>query len=65
MLFESFLDFFFEDPIASRSDLWFIGLKSIPMCVFFCGKVVIFLAKSYFSGIFRIFRGLFELDMLI
>ena len=33
--------------------------------VFFYGKVVIFLVKSYFSGIFRIFRGLFDLDLLL
>ena len=29
----------------------------------FRGKVVFFIARSYFSGIFRIFRGLFELDL--
>ena len=33
--------------------------------MFFCGKVVLFLARSYFSGIFRIFKGLFELYLLL
>ena len=33
--------------------------------VFFCGKVVLFLAISYFFfSILRILRGLFELDLL-
>ena len=31
----------------------------------FRGEVVLFLARSYFSGIFWIFKGLFELDMLL
>ena len=32
--------------------------------VFFCGKVVLFLAISYFFSILRILRGLFKLDLL-
>ena len=34
-------------------------------CGVFHGKVVLLLARSYFSGIFRIFRDLFELDLLL
>ena len=41
------------------------GSHSIRRWCFFCGKVVVFLTRSYFSGIFRIFRGLFELDLLL
>ena len=33
--------------------------------VFFCGKMVIFHARSYFYGIFQIFKGLFEFDLLL
>ena len=44
--------------------LWIVGPSSIPVQSF-CGKVVLFIARSYFSGIFRIFRGLFELDLLL
>ena len=47
-----------------RGVLWIVGPSSIPMQSF-RGKVVLFLARSYFSGIFRIFRGLFELDLLL
>ena len=32
--------------------------------VFFCGKVFFFLQDPIFPGIFWIFRGLFELDLL-
>ena len=56
MVFESFLDFFFEDPIASRSDLWFIRLKSIPMCVFFVEKW----SFSLQNPIFLVFFGFSE-----
>ena len=31
----------------------------------FRGEVVLFLARSYFSSIFWIFKGLFELDLLL
>ena len=31
----------------------------------FSEKVVFFFARSYFSGVFWIFRGLFELDLLL
>ena len=41
--------------------LRFVGLKFIQV-MFFHGKVVLFLARSYFFGIFWIFRGLFKLD---
>ena len=34
-------------------------------CGVFHGKLVLFLEISYFSGIIQIFRGLFELDMLL
>ena len=44
--------------------LWILGLSSIPVQCF-RGKVVLFIARSYFSSIFRIFRGLFKLDMLL
>ena len=39
--------------------------KFYSSAVFFRGKVVVFLARSYFSGIFQIFKGLFELDLLL
>ena len=47
-----------------RGVLWIVGPSYIPMQYVF-GKVVLFIARSYFSGIFWIFRGLFELDMLL
>ena len=34
-------------------------------CGVFCGEVVLFLARSYFSGIFWILRALFDLDLLL
>ena len=56
MLFESFLDFFFEDPTASRSDLWFIRLKSIPVWCFFVEKW----SFSLQDHIFMVFFGFLE-----
>ena len=47
-----------------RGVLWIVGLSSIPV-QYFRGKVVLFIARSYFFGIFWIFRGLFELDLLL
>ena len=47
-----------------RGVLWIIGPSSIPVQCF-RGKVVLFIGRSYFFGIFRIFRGLFELDLLL
>ena len=47
-----------------RGVLWIIGASSIPVLCF-REKVVLFIAISYFSGIFQIFRGLFELDLLL
>ena len=44
--------------------LWIRGLSSIPVQCF-RGNVVLLIVRSYFSGIFWIFRGLFELDMLL
>ena len=41
-----------------------VGPSSIPVQCF-RGKVVLFIARSYFSSIFRIFKGLFELDLLL
>ena len=41
------------------------GTKIHSSVVFCHGKVVLFLARSYFSSIFRIFRGLLELDLLM
>ena len=34
-------------------------------CNVFHGKVVIFLARSNFSGIFWIFNNMFQLDLLL
>ena len=42
-----------------------LGAKIRSSVVFFRGKVVLFLERSYFSGIFRIFKGLFELDLIL
>ena len=47
-----------------RGVLWIIGPSSI-LVQCFHGKVVLFIARSYFSGIFWIFRGLLELDLLL
>ena len=47
-----------------RGVLWIVGPSFIPVQCF-RGKVVLFIARSYFSSIFRIFRGLFELDLLL
>ena len=47
-----------------RGVLWIIG-PSFILVQCFRGKVVIFIARSYFSSIFWIFRSLFELDLLL
>ena len=63
-LLSRFFYLFFFTSLRSRGVLWILGPSSTPgKC--FRGKVVIFLARSYFYGIFRIFRGLFELDVLL
>ena len=54
---------FFRDSITLRGDLWFLDQNTFK-CGIFRGKVVIFLPRSYFFGIFWIFRGLFEFDPL-
>ena len=46
--------------LRSRGVLRIVGPSSF-QCSVFRGKVVLFLARYYFSSIFRIFRGLFEL----
>ena len=66
-LVKSFLGFFcLPSLIYSRSKgvLWIVEPSYIPVQCF-SWKGVVFLARSYFSGIFRIFKGLFELDLLL
>ena len=65
--FLGFLPFFLSSSRFNdmkRGDLRFWEPKSI-LVVFFRGKVVLFFARAYFSGIFWIFSDVFELDMLL